>query len=236
MSILTTNLISAREVSPALEALRLGGMPPAFTRLEPQSVSGDPTPGLEARVHDPLWMLGRQWQLGEFHGEDVGTPIAVTVSTTTARVTVWQPGDASANRPAQALASGNVLDPFVEREPTPAEGPGLRQRAEAGRQLIDDLEDAGVSGVADALLAACVLALNGAPDPFDVVGPRLQSLLTGGVPDAELAARDLEAAPAAAPAWLAAANDPAGALTAVTAWLEWYRRSVAPLPDAANDS
>ena len=41
---------------------------PAFTRLEPQSISGDPTPGLEARVHDALWMLSRQWQLGEFEG------------------------------------------------------------------------------------------------------------------------------------------------------------------------
>ena len=31
--------------------------PPGWTRLEPQSVSGDPTPGMEARIHDPLWLL-----------------------------------------------------------------------------------------------------------------------------------------------------------------------------------
>jgi DNA-binding transcriptional ArsR family regulator len=28
---------------------------PAWTRLEPQSVSGDPNPGAEARIADPLW-------------------------------------------------------------------------------------------------------------------------------------------------------------------------------------
>ena len=52
--------------------------PPGWTRLEPQSISGDPTPGLEARVHDPLWMLTRQWQLGEFHGQDLGSQCSST--------------------------------------------------------------------------------------------------------------------------------------------------------------
>ena len=28
-----------------------------------------------ARVHDPLWLLARQWQVGEFQGEDAGTPV-----------------------------------------------------------------------------------------------------------------------------------------------------------------
>src|SRR5690606_10743182 len=31
----------------------------------------------EMRTADPLWMLGRQWQFGEFKGEDNGSPIAV---------------------------------------------------------------------------------------------------------------------------------------------------------------
>ena len=30
---------------------------------------------LKARVYDPLWMLARQWQLGEFQGEDNGSPV-----------------------------------------------------------------------------------------------------------------------------------------------------------------
>ena len=31
--------------------------------------------GLAARIHDPLWLLARQWQFGEFRGEDVGSHI-----------------------------------------------------------------------------------------------------------------------------------------------------------------
>ena len=57
--------------------------PPSWTRLEPQSATGDPRPGIEARVHDPLWLMGRQWQLGEFAGEDAGTPLTVRVVTRT---------------------------------------------------------------------------------------------------------------------------------------------------------
>src|SRR3954463_12004661 len=29
---------------------------------------------LRAEVHDALWMLSRQWQMGEFKGEDAGSP------------------------------------------------------------------------------------------------------------------------------------------------------------------
>jgi hypothetical protein len=228
--------MTVREIPTALQAFALGASAAAFTRLEPQSVSGDPTPGLEARVHDPLWMLTRQWQLGEFHGEDAGTPIAVHVTTETIRARAWQPGDAAANHPVRVLEDDALLDPLVEREPTPAEGPGLRLRAESGAQLLDDLADAGISGVRDALLAACPLAAPAPPDPYDAPAPRLVALLTGRVPDGDAAARDLEAAGGGAPGWLAGANDPATALTVASAWLAWYRGGVAPRPDPAADS
>ena len=34
--------------------------------------------GLSARLADPLWMLARQWQLGEFRGDDAGSAVSVT--------------------------------------------------------------------------------------------------------------------------------------------------------------
>ncbi len=40
-----------------------------------RSRDGDDESGLEMRTADPLWMLGRQWQFGEFKGEDNGSPI-----------------------------------------------------------------------------------------------------------------------------------------------------------------
>ncbi len=62
------------------------GIPPGFhkhfaawVRLEPRCRSNDFSRGLEARIADPLWMLARQWQVGEFQGEDAGSPLEVHV-------------------------------------------------------------------------------------------------------------------------------------------------------------
>ena len=50
---------------------------PIWIRLHPQSVDDTLAVSVQARIHDPLWLLGRQWQLGEFEGEDAGTPLTV---------------------------------------------------------------------------------------------------------------------------------------------------------------
>jgi hypothetical protein len=47
----------------------------SWYRLEPRSRTDLEQRTLEARVHDPLWMLTRQWQFGELKGEDAGSPI-----------------------------------------------------------------------------------------------------------------------------------------------------------------
>ena len=46
-------------------------------RLEGRSRNPNNTDALAMRTADPLWMLGRQWQFGEFQGEDNGSPIKV---------------------------------------------------------------------------------------------------------------------------------------------------------------
>ena len=51
----------------------------SWTRLEPRTERHDLEDGLAARLHDPLWQLARQWQIGEFTGEDAGSPVAVRV-------------------------------------------------------------------------------------------------------------------------------------------------------------
>lgn len=48
-----------------------------LARIEPIQRAEDLRPGLAARLLDPLWLLGRQWMLGEFDGEDAGTPVSV---------------------------------------------------------------------------------------------------------------------------------------------------------------
>ena len=51
-----------------------------WNRLEPASRPTDVTVGLEARIHDPLWLLGRQWQMQEFAGQDAGSPVSASIA------------------------------------------------------------------------------------------------------------------------------------------------------------
>ncbi|GAA2108499.1 hypothetical protein GCM10009841_28990 [Microlunatus panaciterrae] len=46
-------------------------------RLEPRQPQRDFDRGVAAEVADPVWFLGRQWQLGELQGEDAGSPVRV---------------------------------------------------------------------------------------------------------------------------------------------------------------
>lgn len=46
-----------------------------WDRLEPRARRVDFDHALAATVHDPMWMLARQWQLGEFKGEDTGSAV-----------------------------------------------------------------------------------------------------------------------------------------------------------------
>jgi len=143
--------------------------PPSWTRLEPQSATGDPRPGIEARVHDPLWLIGRQWQLGEFAGEDAGTPLTVRVVTRGVAVDRWAPGEGGEVR-ALDHERQDLLEPWVEREPVPAGalGPGLRARAEAASALLAALDDAGANVAAarrDAFAINCPLDTDPATTP-----------------------------------------------------------------------
>ncbi|MEP6491824.1 MAG: hypothetical protein ABJF01_04060 [bacterium] len=215
-------LISTQTLPDNLKAIVFG--PAAWTRLEPQSVSGDPTPGLEARVHDPLWMLARQWQFGEFRGDDAGTPFAVESTTQSRRVTAWQPGNLDNAAPAFPLPEHEPIDPVVEREPSAADGPGLRQRAEAGSLLLTALGEAGFDAKS-ALLAACPLDASAA----DV--PRVFRTIAVSNPDGHTAAAQLEAGD---PAWLGGASP--DAVAAASVWLAWYRQNVAPAVAEELDS
>lgn len=226
------NLVSTQTISAELKAVIFD---PPWTRLEPQAVSGDPTPGLEARIHDPLWLLARQWQLGEFQGEDAGTPLLVNVKTRTIPVTAWQSGDLDTARSAEAVPEGIPLDPLVEQEPTPEQRMGLRQRAEAGAYLVELLADAGFDARA-ALLGACPLDIDEVlPDPATPpeqnVLPAVFSIIAGVAPDGVRAAAQLEFGGDAD--WLDGA--PPAAIDAADKWLAWFRANVLP-PADRNDS
>jgi hypothetical protein len=218
--------------------------PPSWTRLEPVTATGDPRPGLEARVHDPLWMLVRQWQLGEFAGEDAGTPLTVRVVTTTSRVDRW----ADAAGIVHALDPGKLelLQSWVEREPVRPDtrGPGVRARIEAASVLMASLGDADLTPHRDAFVAQCAMNFEDAlahPDGehavLDPEWARLRRLLGArATADAERIAVALEGAAPGLPAWLVPADDAdRDALSEVlAAWLAWYRSEVSPLPGGGD--
>src|SRR5205807_322370 len=64
-------------------------------RLEPRPRADTLDPdalaeALRARLRDPLWMLTRQWQLGEFLGADSGSPAYVQLTERQTRLASWQ--------------------------------------------------------------------------------------------------------------------------------------------------
>jgi hypothetical protein len=52
----------------------------AYNRLEAQPRTTDFTRSLRAEVRDPLWLLTRQWQFGEFRGEDAASPVTARIA------------------------------------------------------------------------------------------------------------------------------------------------------------
>lgn len=119
---------------------------PSRIRLDLSTHNPDLQDGLQARIHDPLWMLARQWQFGEFNGADAGSPAAAQVIVDTAAVTRYQPGPRSSSNPSRPYAAaGLALETLVEAEPvTENSRPNWRLAAESGRHLFRLLETAGL--------------------------------------------------------------------------------------------
>ena len=85
-----------------------------WNRLEGRPRSVDFTRALRAEVRDGLWMLTRQWQMGEFHGDDAGSPVLAKVQVAQAPVTRFQARDATpvgvdGTVPLEALAERRSL-------------------------------------------------------------------------------------------------------------------------------
>ncbi len=99
----------------------------AWLRLEPRCRSNDFARGLQARTADPLWMLARQWQTGEFQGEDAGSPLEVHLTYATQsldRVGLGEMEDLD--------LSSEPLEKMVEQEWPALDG---WKRVQAGQQF-----------------------------------------------------------------------------------------------------
>lgn len=83
-----------------------------WNRLEPSPRDNDLREALAARVRDPVWMLARQWQFGEFRGEDAASPAFLRFSAELIPMVAWSAAGAT-----QPLDGSTPLEREVESEP-----------------------------------------------------------------------------------------------------------------------
>lgn len=134
-----------------------------WNRLEGRPRRTDFSRALKAEVRDPLWMLTRQWQMGEFIGEDAGSPVTAKVAWNTD--TVAELRGSATKLPYDPDVP---LEAIVEARPVALERAGNIHNADLrlalGRQWKRMLAKAGHQGrIPDFLSAYRFIA----PDPDD---------------------------------------------------------------------
>ena len=153
---------SALAVGPIAVALRERLFPTItrWNRLEarPQMPSFDRA--LRAEIRDPLWMLTKQWQMGEFRGSDAGSPTFAKLQIALTRLTKYRP-DAQAT---QLFEQDVPLEAKVERRPITLTGAGrptaFDLRLAMGREWLRLID--GVGSYRAAFIAAYPIPT---PDP-----------------------------------------------------------------------
>lgn len=101
-----------------------------WNRVEPRPRSPHLQRSLSAQIRDPLWFLTRQWQFGEFQGEDAASPAYVQFAARFSPVNGWRPSDGDAVF--QPFNNQAPLEALVETEPFT---PGVATAVELGQRF-----------------------------------------------------------------------------------------------------
>ncbi len=133
-----------------------------WNRLEGRPRREDFLRALRAEVRDPLWMLCKQWQVGEFGGDDAGSPVFAKVHIDTTRITRFRPGSGSA----VDFDRQTPIETTVEQRPIEFHGQdhlrSMDVRVAMGRQWLKLLAAAGLGGHAQEYIDTYAIA---EPDP-----------------------------------------------------------------------
>ena len=192
-----------------------------WSRLEPAGRPTDIGPGLEARIHDPLWLLGRQWQMREFAAEDAGSPVSVSLAVDAYELTRFVPAGVAPDGVMAGAVLNNrsvPLEALVEREPRASLS--WRIAADAGVHFERCLARHQVAKQ-HAAAYRTQFPLSAGPMPGRVIdAERLAAALAVTLrPDA--GAPTLPAVPAIPP------EDHANVIAAAQEWLAWFESLVA---------
>lgn len=110
-----------------------------WTRLEPRPRNEELTDALRAQIRDPLWLLSRQWQFEEFHGDDAGSPVRAEARVEHDPIRRYDLGPRTRGDDGGPREyAGGPLETLVEREPvlTAEDDPPARLAAEAGQYFL----------------------------------------------------------------------------------------------------
>ena len=132
-----------------------------WNRLEARPRANDFDKALKAEVRDPLWMLTKQWQMGEFRGDDAGSPAFAKIQMATTELTKYRANE----NPGQAFDNDMPLEAKVEQKMIPFHQAGEKVSSDIrllmGRQWLKMIT-AGFAGLKGEYL---VLYKFDVPDP-----------------------------------------------------------------------
>ncbi len=206
---------------------------------------------VSARLFDPLWLLTRQWQTGEFQAEDAGTPVMARVRASSAMFSRCHLGELAPNTIEQASrydVSSMPLDALVERRPMrPSSTNDPRMLAltvEAGLHFLRML---GLQPMARSyhraftdFFALQPVESQTLSDTADSAVLRFVRCMAGRTLDARRLAAALRTGTAAAiaanPALNIDAGDRAEVAQTASAWLAWYDDLTIEPESAAQDA
>jgi hypothetical protein len=192
-----------------------------WTRIEPKPRDATLARTLQAQVRDPVWMLARQWQIGEFMGDDGGSPVQATLGLTNRSLTTYRPG----NNPASTVALDAILplEVHVEREPAVLK---LRAAVQLGLWFERKLRAAGATVAIGTFRTAYPLPPVTADDAvYDATdGAAMRRLASGRVADGVSIFLAATGAPGVPPLPSIATSDPA--VSGVVAALVAYRNGL----------
>lgn len=201
----------------------------AYNRLEstPRTTNFDRS--LKAEVRDAMWMLTRQWQFGEFQGEDAASAVTAQIvgeHTTMDRVRF----------------PGNSVTPFEESLPleTHAERETLTGNlfvaTQMGRYFLKLMRAKGLGGALDKFVAKYPFSYT--IDRNDVEGQLLLRASTGRLFDGFTLHRDINAPDGAGTmfeSWLVTAGLSVAAFQPLTqAFVAWHARNYSQPANAAD--
>ncbi len=139
-----------------------------YNRLEGRPRTANFDRALRAEVRDALWMISKQWQVGEFQGDDAASPVVAKLLLHTSRMDRYQGGAGDIH----PLPEDRPLEMEVERQRAQMRLAGravnLELRLSVGRYWKKLLKGAGLDELIPAYVAQYPIAAPVHDDPADI--------------------------------------------------------------------